>query len=152
MLPIVVPPLRARAKDIPLLAEHFLARCTERCGRPDLRLEPAALEALQRHAWPRNVRELENFVERLAVLSPGPMIGAADIRFDDASRPLGEASMTDIHLAADPALTEMEQIEKAAIDRALAAAGGNVRNGAQSLGLGQATVYRKIKKYGIPTR
>jgi DNA-binding NtrC family response regulator len=151
VLPIVVPPLRERKEDIPLLAGHFLARCADRCGRSGLVLEPAAVDALVRHAWPGNVRELENFIERLAVLSPGPTIGAADVRFDvmpSVTAPLGEGD-TD---PANGALTEMERIEKAAIARALAAAGGNVRDAAQSLGLGQATVYRKVKKYGLSTR
>jgi two-component system, NtrC family, response regulator HydG len=151
VLPILVPSLRDRKDDIPLLARHFLARVADRCGRPGLTLEPDAIEALCRHEWPGNVRELENFVERLAVLSPGPTIRADDIRFDSGP-PAAATGPSSLEPAADPELTEMERIEKAAIVRALAAAGGSVRDAAQTLGLGQATVYRKVKKYGLSTR
>jgi two-component system, NtrC family, response regulator HydG len=151
VLPILVPSLRGRKDDIPLLARHFLARFADRCGRPGLALEPDAIEALCGHEWPGNVRELENFVERLAVLSPGPTIRADDVRFD-SGLPAAATGPSALEPAADPELTEMERIEKAAIVRALAASGGNVRDAAETLGLGQATVYRKVKKYGLSTR
>lgn len=155
VLPIVVPPLRERRDDIPLLAKHFLARFVARSGRESLRFLPAAEAELCHHDWPGNVRELENFVERLAVLCPGPTIGPDEIRsqFQDlpASKPSSLARPSP-SVGPESRLTEMERIEKDAIMQALALAQGNVRTAAKSIGLGQATVYRKIKKYGIETR
>lgn len=155
VLPIVVPPLRERRDDIPLLAKHFLARFCTRSGRESLTLLPAAEDELCRHDWPGNVRELENLVERLAVLSPGPTIGPDEIRSqwqnlpDNNRSPLAKAAP---RVGPESTLTEMERIERDAIVQALVAAEGNVRTAAKSIGLGQATVYRKIKKYGIETR
>lgn len=155
VLPIVVPPLRERRDDIPLLARHFLARFCARSGRESLALLPAAEDELCRHDWPGNVRELENLVERLAVLSPGPTIGPDEIRSqwqnlaDNNRSPPAKATPS---VSPESPLTEMERIERDAIAQALAAAQGNVRTAAKSIGLGQATVYRKIKKYGIETR
>jgi DNA-binding NtrC family response regulator len=151
VLPIVVPTLRERKDDIPLLANHFLTRFAERSGRPRLELGADAIEALVRHAWPGNVRELENTIERLAVLSSGPVIHAPDVSFECVASSVAPAAVQHPVGPEDLSLTEMERIEKAAISRALVEAGGHVRKAAELLGLGQATVYRKVKKYGIPT-
>ena len=146
VLPIVAPPLRNRREDVPILARCFIERFAARAGRPGAALSKGRSVALAEHAWPGNVRELENFVERLAVLYPGPIIDEDAVRaelgksFAVASRP------------ADPEpgeLRPIDQVEYQAIAEALASAGGNVKEAAQRLGLGQATVYRKIKKYGI---
>jgi len=155
VLPIVVPPLRERRDDIPLLAKHFLARFGARSGRESLRFLPTAEAELCHHDWPGNVRELENFVERLAVLCPGPTIGPDEIRSQFQDLPVSKSSppaRPSPSVGPESRLTEMERIEKEAIMQALALAQGNVRVAAKSIGLGQATVYRKIKKYGIETR
>ncbi len=151
VLPIVVPTLRERKDDIPLLANHFLARFAERSGRPALALGPDAIESLIRHDWPGNIRELENAIERLAVLSSGPVIHASDVSFECVEPALASVVMVPPASPEDAGLTEMERIEKAAIMRALTNAGGHVGKAAEALGLGQATVYRKVKKYGLPT-
>jgi DNA-binding NtrC family response regulator len=149
VIPILVPPLRARKDDIPLLANHFLQRFAERSDRPGLEFGPDALKVLVEHDWPGNIRELENTVERLAVLSPGPIIRATDIAFECAQAPPSPTKLPPAETPEDLALTEMERIEKAAITRSLSEAGGHVRKASEILGLGQATVYRKIKKYGL---
>lgn len=155
VLPIVLPPLREHRDDVPLLAKHFLARFCARSGRGPLALLPAAEDELRRHDWPGNVRELENFIERLGVLSTGPTISPDEIRsqWQDLpdNRPSFLAKAAPNVRPAAP-LTEMERVERDAIVQALATAQGNVRIAAKSIGLGQATVYRKIKKYGIETR
>src|SRR5512147_1910481 len=79
VVPIHAPPLRERREDVPALAERFLSEACERNGRRPMRLAREAVAALQAHAWPGNVRELRNLVERLAILSDGPEIGAADV-------------------------------------------------------------------------
>src|SRR5262249_60898171 len=78
VIPIVLPPLRDRREDIPLLAEHFLARFAQRQGRA-LRLSAGATERLLRYAWPGNVRELENAMERLAILARDETIEPGDL-------------------------------------------------------------------------
>ncbi len=153
VLPITLPPLRERKDDIPLLARHFLARFADRCGRPGLEFDEGGIEALRGHTWPGNVRELENFVERLAVLTAGTTIGVSEVRAELATMPGSVLPSIRTDPSADAtSLTEMERIEKAAIAQALDAAGGRVREAAQALGLGPATVYRKVKKYGLAPR
>src|SRR5690606_39805579 len=83
VVPIRVPPLRARREDIPFLAEHFLRRYAEKYGRDGatpLRLSPDAMRALMAHSWPGNVRELQNLMERIVSLAiPGQEVTAADL-------------------------------------------------------------------------
>ncbi|APW59577.1 sigma-54-dependent transcriptional regulator [Paludisphaera borealis] len=146
VVPIVAPPLRDRREDVPILARCFIDRFAARSGRPGASLSDSALAALSEQAWPGNVRELENFVERLAVLYPGPVIDESAVRAE-----LGK-SFTAPARPAEPepgVLRPIDQVEYQAIADALATSRGNVKDAAQQLGLGQATVYRKIKKYGI---
>ncbi len=144
VFPIVVPPLRARAGDVPLLARHFLDRFSARGDRPPLAFAEPAIDELMRHDWPGNVRELENLVERLAILASGPVITAEQVR---AERPGPPAPGRPLEAGAG--LRAIDRIEMDAILEALSASDGNVREAARRLGLGQATVYRKIKKYKI---
>jgi len=142
---IEVPPLRDRREEIPVLARHFLAGACARHAKQRITFAPEGLAALDGHAWPGNVRELENLVERLTILHSdgtalGPQVRAAlPLPAPQTAGPVAEGT-----------LTEIERVEKGAIERALAAASGNVREAARALGLGQATVYRKIKRYDIP--
>ncbi len=146
VLPIVAPPLRNRREDVAILARCFIERFAARAGRPGANLSDRAVEALTEHAWPGNVRELENFVERLAVLYPGPTIDEDAVRAELGKNLVAVGRPIDL----DPGgLRPIDQVEYQAIADALATAGGNVKAAAQRLGLGQATVYRKIKKYGI---
>jgi two-component system, NtrC family, response regulator HydG len=146
VVPIVAPPLRDRPEDVPILARCFIERFAARTGRPGATLSDSALSALAEHNWPGNVRELENFVERLAVLHSGPVIDAADV--NDALRKTSPAPVRPTD-SEPSSLRPIDQMEYQAIAEALASARGNVKEAAQRLGLGQATVYRKIKKYGI---
>jgi transcriptional regulator with PAS, ATPase and Fis domain len=86
---IMLPPLRQRPGDLRVLAEHFLATHRERLGRSNLRLTEGALQALSGHAWPGNIRELENVIHNAVLLSPGPAIEASDLRL---ARPPREAT------------------------------------------------------------
>ena len=149
VVPIVLPPLRDRAEDVPVLAKHLLERACSRGRRDACAFTDDALVELSRYSWPGNVRELENLVERLAIMTPGTSIEAESVRphlvAAGAARPAFEG------LNGDDPLREIDRIEKDAIVNALTAARGNVREAARNLGLGQATVYRKIKKYQITT-
>src|SRR4029077_9294174 len=80
VIPIDVPPLRARGNDIVLLAEHFLRRFAAETGVPRKKLSSGAASKLRGYTWPGNVRELRNVVERLAILLPGDTIEAEDVQ------------------------------------------------------------------------
>ena len=156
VIPIVSPPLRGRRDDIPMLARNFLERAVSRGGGRPIEFTQDALEELTRHDWPGNVRELENVVARLAILSPGPLIRGDEIRaqFPSTSNPGDNTGglapvVTGPGRPALGGLRAIERMEIDAIVNALACSNGNVREAANRLGLGHATVYRKIKKYSI---
>lgn len=137
-----LPPLRERKDDIPLLANHFLARMAERLGRDEITLSDDALAVLGRYDWPGNVRELENALERAAVLSKG-MIGPAALpeRVREAPAP----ALVGERLPPNPTL---DIIEQAYIQWVLAAEGGNKSRAAEVLGIDPSTLYRKLSRYG----
>jgi DNA-binding NtrC family response regulator len=142
VIPIVLPPLRERREDIPLLAEHFLARFAQRQGRV-LRLSAGATERLLRYAWPGNVRELENAMERLAILARDETIEPGDLPAHvGAGLALGAAP----GLAAEQTLAEAE---RAHITQILERYGWNHSRAAEALGIGRTTLWRKLKDYGI---
>ena len=142
VIPIVLPPLRDRREDIPLLAEHFLARFARRQGRV-LRLSAGTTERLLRYAWPGNVRELENAMERLAILARDEAIEPGDLPpHIGAGLALGTAP----GLAAEQTLAEAE---RAHIIQILERYGGNHSRAAEALGIGRTTLWRKLKDYGI---
>src|SRR5262249_29769562 len=79
VIPIQVPALRERTEDIPLLVEHFVAQVARETGRRPKKFAFEAIDALARHPFPGNVRELRNLVERLVIMSPGAIVSAADV-------------------------------------------------------------------------
>lgn len=139
-----LPPLRERAADIPLLAEHFLENLSARAGGRRFTLSEAALALLQRYDWPGNTRELENALERAAVLTSGEVIDvdALPARVVE-ERP---ATLVDERPAENPTL---EIIERAYILWVLQSEGGNKARAAEVLGIDPSTLYRKLNRYGI---
>jgi DNA-binding NtrC family response regulator len=161
VVPVYVPPLRDRPEDIPKLAMLFLRRAAERHDRAVEEFSDDALRVLQEHDWPGNVRQLENTIERLVVFARGRIVEADQIPAEDqlasayAGRRramAGEAAERGEGDDFDPmaSLTPIERHERAAIIDALRRVDGHVIDAARLLGLGQATVYRKIKQYVIP--
>jgi len=141
VIPIVVPPLRERREDIPDLIEHFArAMARESGGRPRT-FSAAAVAMLAQHDYPGNVRELRNLVERLVIMSPGSAIGPADVRavLPAAAEP---------QAAARRLAEAVQDFERAQIEAALAAAGGNVTQAATRLGLERSHLYKKMRKLG----
>ncbi len=142
VIPITLPPLRERREDIPLLAEHFLARFAQRQGRA-LRLSGGAMERLLRYAWPGNVRELENAMERTAILARAETIEPGDLPpHVGAGLALGAAPS----LAAEQTLAEAQ---RAHIIEILERYGWNHTRAADALGIGRTTLWRKLKEFGI---
>lgn len=143
VFPLRMPSLRERREDIPFLAEALLQRIARDIGRPGLALDEGAKKLLGQAEWPGNVRELGNALERAAILDEGPVITAAGLAWLLGS---GQGPS-----APEPSLAAptMEEAERAAILRALAQFSGNRRKAAEHLGIGQRTLYEKLKRYGI---
>ena len=148
-LELRIPPLRERPGDVPVLAEHFLARIGTARGAP-VAIDPAALERLEEHGWPGNVRELEN-VLRAASVFASETIGTGEI--EDA---LGQVRVKAGPRPAPAPVASMdgplEDVEKRAIEERLDRFGWNQVQAAKSLGLDRNTLRRKILRYGIVRR
>jgi two-component system, NtrC family, response regulator AtoC len=138
VFPVEIPPLRCRQQDIIPLAEVLLAQLSE--GRPTPQLSDSAKSRLRSSAWPGNVRQLRNALERAMILHDGPML--EESLFAGAIQPV-ESSLVELN-SADSSL---EGLERQAIASALAAVGGNRRAAAARLGIGLRTLYEKLKRY-----
>lgn len=140
VLAMVVPPLRERVEDIPLLADRFLQRFRRADGQGPRRLSEDAIQKLIAYAWPGNVRELENVIERAVTLSHGDMIGADDLPVQvQGSR--GDRRILDE--AAERTLP-LHEVEKEYIVKILEKTGGNKYQAAHVLGIDRKTLYRKL--------
>ena len=147
ILEIQVPTLREHLSDVAILANHFLERCCQRIGHPNMTLSEPAMKKLTRHEWPGNVRELRNVIERAVVLADGVEILEQDIRLMSTAEPRA-------WLAEDPMLRyepmAIEDIESAHILQTLKWTNGNKREAARILGINRSTLDRKLERYGIP--
>jgi DNA-binding NtrC family response regulator len=138
---IDLPPLRERHEDIPALVAHFAQQVASRTARP-ISITPQALMLLSAYHWPGNVRELKQVVERAATLSPTGRLDRTD--FPSLMGELGPGSAGSLALK-----PQVEAVEREAIQRALAAAKGNRREGARLLQVSLRTLFYKIRRYGI---
>jgi two-component system response regulator HydG len=138
---ILLPPLRERREDIPLLLEHFIALYAQKYNFPAKRLSAAALEELTAHAWPGNVRALRHAVERAVIFSEGVVFEPADFSL---AAPRAHPAATP-----SPDISTLDTVEKSAIIRALEKHQGNVSRAAEALGLTRASLYRRKEKYGV---
>ncbi|MFG0284432.1 MAG: sigma-54-dependent transcriptional regulator [Phycisphaerales bacterium JB039] len=155
---IEIPPLRERISDIPLLAEHFLAVHARELGRQITGFAPDAMDALRRYAYPGNVRELQNIVERAAVLSRRPTITIDDlpphVTGEEAPGPLaaraaGLDESEDDPWQPMPLVDALRGPERRIIIKALEANGWNRQKTADDLGINRTTLYKKMKTYGL---
>jgi two-component system nitrogen regulation response regulator NtrX len=147
VIPIQVPPLRARGNDVVLLVEHFLRRFAAETALPRKRLSAGAAAKLKAYHWPGNVRELRNVAERLAILLPGESIEPEDIHLGARVTGLTADVARDL-----PLRDAREQFEKNYILDRLREFGGNVSRTAESLGVERSNLYRKMDAYGIRGR
>ncbi|MGF1583294.1 MAG: sigma-54 interaction domain-containing protein [Gemmataceae bacterium] len=148
VVPVHVPPLSERKEDIPLLAARFLDKAASRYQKDVVGFSKEAIQQLKGYAWPGNVRQLENMVERLVILNQGSTI-EADALPEEIQQQSHSNNENTQPTDDNSELRPIEEIEKQAILDALKRAEGNVRAAAKLLGLGHATVYRKIKAYQI---
>lgn len=136
---ITLPPLRERTEDIELLAGHFLQEYALKYNKPMLRFSPKAVDKLQKHHWPGNIRELRHTVEKAVILTESDIIRPEDFLLSTQSRqPL--LSTKPISLA---------EMEKQAIIKSLENNRGNVLKAAKELGLARQTLYNKMGKYNL---
>jgi DNA-binding NtrC family response regulator len=151
---IQLPPLRQRAGDIPLLAEHFMRRFAHELGRKVIGFSESALQRLVQYPWPGNVRELENAVERAVVLCRKPKIEVDDLPETlSSSRPMlgAAASRRTFELPDSPLPLEkaLELPEKRIIHAALERNNWNRQATASELDINRTTLYKKMRKYGL---
>jgi two-component system response regulator PilR (NtrC family) len=153
VIPIHIPPLRERRDDIPILAEHFLGKYSKDMKRAGKRFAPEVKEAMMRHPWPGNIRELENAVQRSIALSDGDIITAKDLL--ETAAPT--ADLRSVAAATARAIGEegldldatMTDIEMGYLKRALEMTGGNYTKAAQLLKMSLRSFRYKLQKYGI---
>jgi len=128
VIPLILPPLRQRHEDIPVLAEHFLEQICKRENLGERKLMRSSIDMLQRYDWPGNVRELRHVIERAAILSDSHHIGVKHLGLPQIKT---------------RSLTQLQEDE---INRVVKECGGNISKAAKILGVGRATLYRRLRK------
>jgi transcriptional regulator with PAS, ATPase and Fis domain len=146
VIPITLPPLRERTKDIEDLTKHFLEVNKKKLGRPELTLPPALLPYFTKYKWPGNIRELENVLERIVVLSRGPEITLSDLP-EFLRRE--HTAIGALQLDLPPDGINLEALEKELIEQALKRSEGNQTKAAQYLGLSRKTLIYRMEKHGL---
>ena len=134
-----IPPLRERTGDIPLLAEYFLDRYSQKHKRKGLRIPQRTFEKLEKYSWPGNVREFQHAIERAVILAEDKILGFSDL-------------VTDYSVFADRRETEnlnLNQMEKKLILKAISNNQGNMTRTATDLGIARQALYRRMKKHGL---
>jgi transcriptional regulator with GAF, ATPase, and Fis domain len=134
---IVIPPLRERTADIPLLARHMVRRASALLGTPEAVLSDEALDRLIQHAWPGNVRELENCVMRAVVIASGNVVRPEHI------------SVASPRSASREPLPSLDHLEREHVTRVLEATNGQKGRAAEILGVSRPRLNRLLDKYGI---
>jgi two-component system nitrogen regulation response regulator NtrX len=146
VLPIHIPPLRERKADIPLLIEHFSQQFCKRNDRRPPKFEPAVIKQLTHYHWPGNIRELQNIVERLIILSDGDVVTTTDL-------PEQFIPSAEQHFRITPGsktLAEVREIaERTYIRKCLEATGGNISQAAKLLGMERSNLHKKMKSLGM---
>jgi DNA-binding NtrC family response regulator len=149
VIPLHLPPLRSRKGDLVSLAEHFIRAFSPRGQH--VKLTQAAVERLQAHRWPGNIRELRNVVHRALLLRKGPMIDAGDVSFDqevnaDTGMPVPEVP---------PGMTleqMLEKLERQIVENALRKWNNNRERVARELGVARSTLFKRLKDWGLTNK
>jgi DNA-binding NtrC family response regulator len=136
-VPIVIPPLRERQEDIPIIANEVLGRICHDMGRSMMEISPSAANALAKYTWPGNIREMRNVLERAVLLTEGRELTAADFQFESEVR-------TAVSNRYDPKAT-LADIEDTHIRIAMEEEAGNVEKAAKRLGIPKSTLYQRLR-------
>ncbi len=135
---ITIPPLSDRIDDIPMLATHFLNHYSKKYRKDVLSISPEAMNKLKKYPWPGNVRELQHAIERAVIMADSPTLQESDFLFSRKG--------TD-EIANDT--LNLDEVEKAAVVKAIQLHNGNISKAAEELGLTRASLYRRMEKYGL---
>jgi transcriptional regulator with GAF, ATPase, and Fis domain len=161
VVPIHIPPLRERREDIPLLADHFIAKFNDRLKKEIAAITPEAVERLVAYQWPGNIRELENLMERTVLFCEGPEIRVSDLPPELAGAAPPQSASAPSHAPGEETLrpapeslkeavrAETERVERELIQRALDATGGNVTQAARKLKISRKSLQTKMKELGL---
>ena len=148
VVPLYLPPLRERKEDIPEIAEHLFQKAKTQHGMQHLRVAPSVIARLSAHRWPGNIRELENVVERMLVLSNGQQITDQDLPAELRAVSHSPANSS-ILLEFPEEGISLESIERELLLRALEKAGGNQTKAARYLDISRRTFIYRMEKHGI---
>jgi DNA-binding NtrC family response regulator len=148
VIPVVVPPLRERPEDVPVLAQHFLDQFSRELGRGLRRIAPAAMDLLTAYPWPGNIRELRNLMERLVLMTVGADVLPEHLppHIIAGSSPGRGGRPAPGGNSGGERLATLEEIERAAIQQTLARVGGNKTKAAEALGISRQTLRAKMKE------
>ncbi|HZY79688.1 MAG TPA: helix-turn-helix domain-containing protein, partial [Cyclobacteriaceae bacterium] len=135
---IHIPPLAERVDDIPLLAGHFLNYYSRKYRKEVLSIATEAITKLKKYPWPGNVRELQHAIERAVIMADSATLQESDFLF---SRKGNDAPTADT--------LNLDEVEKAAVAKAIQLHNGNISKAAEELGLTRASLYRRMEKYGL---
>ena len=139
-IPLTTPALRDRVEDIPMLASHLLDQLGDEIGLSSIELSPGALRMLQAYAWPGNIRELRNVLERAVLLSGSRVLGEKDLHFDLEFECRSNGS---------GAVKTLEEMERQHIEEVLFLENGRVEAAARRLAIPRSSLYHKMKQFGI---
>jgi two-component system C4-dicarboxylate transport response regulator DctD len=144
VLTVVVPPLRERPEDVPLLAAVFLKESAERNGIPVPEVPDDTFAEMMKHSWPGNVRELKNAIQRMVITAHQGVAGSFS-----ADESFGPARLLSLPAAPGLLHDEMEKTERGVIEAALRDHSGEISATAQALGISRRALYERMKKYGL---
>ena len=147
VFPVALPPLRERPEDIPALAAHFAAQIVKQNNWKPISFSPEALQAMQAHSWPGNIRELRNVVERLLLFAEGDTVTPATVQAALPTQAVGAGS---VQFSGTGTLAErVEQVERQMILEEIKRHNQNITNTAKALGLERSHLYKKCQQLGI---
>jgi DNA-binding NtrC family response regulator len=146
---VVLPPLRERVEDLPLLIEHFLAAAVTRLKRDSRRLTPAAYRTLCAHEWKGNVRELEHAIEQAVALASGPEIDVGDLPASVNAGGEPATSTDESGTFKEAKQRVIERFERQFIHEALERHRGNISKAAEEMGMYRQHLQLKLAEYGI---
>jgi transcriptional regulator with PAS, ATPase and Fis domain len=135
---VTIPPLCDRVDDIPMLSLHFLNYYAKKYRKEVLSISPGAINKLKKYPWPGNVRELQHSIERAVIMADSPTLQESDFLFNRN----GSNDSTSDSL-------NLDEVEKAAVVKAIQLHNGNISKAAEELGLTRASLYRRMEKYGL---
>lgn len=151
VVPVKIPALRERREDVLPIAKHFLEKYCSKSEKIFVDIASDAADAMMHYEWPGNVRELENVIERIVVLNNDTQLKLKHLpqNIKDASGERKERVSAPVYMGDDKRIIPLDMVEKYAIEAAMDKCGGSVAETAKRLQIGQATLYRKIKQYGL---